>query len=133
MMILQKKWLKPSFKRVSFLFAFFSLPLFADSRIEVFRNLGKGNQKAITYPATGCRFGDNLLAYLNARWLSYKYNLPFLYRQFPYSDQLALHEKDYLRLDLHWPFFKKFWALQQEQDILKISGPALITVPYFPL
>jgi hypothetical protein len=40
------------------------------------------------------RFGDNLLGYYKAKWLSYKYKIPFLYQPFTYSDQLVMHEKE---------------------------------------
>ncbi len=92
----------------------------------------QNNQKAITYSFSGGRFGDNLLAYLHAKWLSKKYNLPFVYVPFPYSDQLMLHQHEELFLDFHLPFFKKKWVLKNESDIAKISGSSLIFVPYFP-
>ncbi|HEV7737800.1 MAG TPA: hypothetical protein VGO47_10580, partial [Chlamydiales bacterium] len=41
--------------------------------------------QAITYEFSGGRFGDNLLAYFHAKWVSYKYNIPFFYKEFPYS------------------------------------------------
>lgn len=48
----------------------------------------------ITYEFSGGRFGDNLLAYLHAKWISYKYDVPLLYRPFDYSEELVLHEKE---------------------------------------
>jgi hypothetical protein len=49
---------------------------------------------ATTWVANGGRFGDNLLSYARAKWLSYKYDIPVLYLPFPYSDQLILHEQE---------------------------------------
>lgn len=50
---------------------------------------------AITYDWSGGRFGDNILAYLHAKWLSIQYpELKFYYRPFKYSDQLVLHQKE---------------------------------------
>ncbi len=49
---------------------------------------------AITWEPNGGRFGDNLLSYSRAKWLSYTYNIPLLYLPFKYSDQLMIHEKE---------------------------------------
>jgi len=43
----------------------------------------------ITYKLSG-RFGDNLLIYCKAKWISYKYGIPLLYKPFKYSNQLML-------------------------------------------
>lgn len=45
----------------------------------------------ITYGLSGGRFGDNIRAYTEARWLAYKNQLEFFYTPFEYSSQLALH------------------------------------------
>lgn len=45
---------------------------------------------AVTCELDGGRLGDNLLAYLHAKWISYKYSIPLRYKPFPYSDQLML-------------------------------------------
>src|SRR5438105_15457461 len=54
------------------------------------------SNNAITWQANGGRFGDNLLSYARAKWLSYKYNIPVLYQPFPYADELLLHENEAL-------------------------------------
>ena len=46
---------------------------------------------AVTYTFSGGRFGDNLLAYCHAKWISYHYKIPLLYKPFEYSDQLMMH------------------------------------------
>lgn len=45
----------------------------------------------VAYPLNGGRFGDNLINYMHAKWISYKYQIPLLYSSFPYSDQLQMH------------------------------------------
>ncbi len=45
----------------------------------------------ITYSFSGGRLGDNLVTYVEARWLAYKVGLEFYYRPFKYSDLLAMH------------------------------------------
>ena len=52
------------------------------------------SESFITYGFSGGRFGDCLLAYLHAKWLSYQYDMPLLYRPFPYSSELTLHAKE---------------------------------------
>src|SRR5690606_8563904 len=49
---------------------------------------------AITYELNGGRFGDNLLSYSRAKWLSYTYDIPLMLFPFPYSDQLILSERE---------------------------------------
>lgn len=131
----QNKWHVTIFNRIivtSFLFVFFSTYLCANARF-AFQKTPRTHQKAITYALSGGRFGDNLLAYLEARWLAYKYNCFFLYAPFPYSDQLMLHENDDLCFELYRSLFFKTWVLKNEKDVLAIQGIALIVVPYFPL
>jgi hypothetical protein len=52
----------------------------------------QSSEKAITYAFSGGRFGDNLFAYLHAKWISYLYDIPLFYNPFPYSDQLILDD-----------------------------------------
>jgi len=54
---------------------------------------------AITWEPNGGRFGDNLLSYSRAKWLSYKFNIPLLYLPFKYSDCLMLHEQETMYTD----------------------------------
>ncbi len=46
----------------------------------------------VTYELSGGRFGDNLVSYLHAKWISFKYNIPLIYYPFEYSDQLVMHQ-----------------------------------------
>lgn len=47
---------------------------------------------SVTYALDGGRFGDQLTGYLKALWISYKYNIPLIYRSFDYSDQLVFSD-----------------------------------------
>lgn len=47
-------------------------------------------KKAITWEG-GSRLGDCILDYTHAKWLSYKYGIPLLFKPFDYSDQLVMH------------------------------------------
>jgi hypothetical protein len=48
---------------------------------------------AVTYQlSSGSGMGDLLLGYLHAKWISYQYGYPLLYKPFKYSDEFALHD-----------------------------------------
>ncbi len=71
-------------------------------------------KSAVTYlddEDWGGRLGDKLLMYVKAKWVSYKYNLPFFYKPFKYSDSLMMHE-----LDEHW-------NSRNEKNYLKVDDP----------
>ncbi len=51
-----------------------------------------GVDSAVTYEFSGGRFGDNLLSYLHAKWISYTHQIPVLYKSFPLSSELSLHD-----------------------------------------
>ncbi len=74
-----------NYKTPFFFLVFLSL-LFQSSFL-----IADGGKKAVTYQFSGGRFGDNLLSYLHAKWISYKYDIPVIYQPFLYSDQLHLH------------------------------------------
>ena len=46
----------------------------------------------VSYRLSGGRFGDNLLAYMHAKWVSYRYEIPLVYHDFPYAKELMLEE-----------------------------------------
>ena len=45
---------------------------------------------ALTYKLSSGQFGDHLLIYCVAKWLSFKSGIPLLYKPFCYSSKLAL-------------------------------------------
>jgi len=38
------------------------------------------------------RFGNRLMSYTKAKWISHKYNLPFLLNEFPHCSELELYK-----------------------------------------
>jgi len=90
-------------------------------------------KSAVTYTFSGGRLGDNLLAYCHAKWIAYKYDIPLLYRAFPYSDQLMMHEKEilltqeeYAKYDAIIDISKVYpYLFEPEKNILYV-------IPYFP-
>lgn len=86
---------------------------------------------AVTYTFSGGRFGDNLLSYCHAKWISYKYNIPLLYKSFQYSDQLILHLNEIpYNSDLETEF-QQIVTYSQDTQIQPENG-FLYVVPFFP-
>lgn len=94
----------------------------------------------ITWEPNGGRFGDNLLSYSRAKWLSYKFNIPVLYLPFKYSDQLMIHEQEAIyTLELAYEFDhiiripdKKKYQLLPNNNTLYISHwGADVTIDWF--
>ncbi len=99
----------------------------------LFSSLIYGQNVAITYNLGG-RFGDCLLSYLHAKWLSYQYNLPLLYQPFKYSNELVLHDYE-ICFDNKFAFKKRIKVLNIKsiENVLKKSkNSTLFIVPYFP-
>jgi hypothetical protein len=87
--------------------------------------------KAVTYGTVDGRLGDALVAYMRAKWLSYRYGIPLLYRPFPYSDQLKLHTKE-LSYEKYLPYFQIEQHIRELADIERpVEQPTLFVLPYF--
>ncbi len=85
------------------------------------------NSAKITYELSGGRFGDNLVAYCHAKWLSLKNNIPLLFKPFEYSNQLAMH---YLDEHINITQINKKVLLQKDLH-LKEESDSIYSVPYF--
>jgi hypothetical protein len=86
--------------------------------------------EGVSYEFSGGRFGDNLLAYLHAKWISHTQNLPLVYRPFEYSNQLVLDRKGALfracdmRKFLMVPYFPEDpWEIQYGLDQNQMPWP----------
>ena len=97
----------------------------------VFFGYGYLQSTELTYTFSGGRFGDNLIAYVHAKWVAYKYGLKLLYKPFAYSDQLVLHKEEaYFDKNKHYDNIIKL------TDKIKINTAIaanwLYIVPYYP-
>ncbi|HLB41198.1 MAG TPA: hypothetical protein VJJ83_05385 [Candidatus Babeliales bacterium] len=89
----------------------------------------------VTYELVGSRLGDQLIGYMHAKWVAYKYNLPFYYKPFPYSDQLMMHDlEQWYNDDLARQHHKIKLAPEQklEQFIQSNKPDQCYIIPYFP-
>ncbi len=94
---------------------------------------GQEKQNYITYTFSGGRFGDNLIAYLHAKWFSYESDVPLLYKPFPYSSQLALHDCELLFSSADLQYVQQINMLRG----VELAGNSpyiskLYVCPYFP-
>ncbi len=85
---------------------------------------------AVTYDFSGGRFGDNVLAYLHTKWLSYHYDIPLLYKPFAYSSELLLDGNE-----IPYSAACHNYALQRtlsEKAPEPLLDNCLFVCPYFP-
>jgi len=86
----------------------------------------------VTYRLNGGRFGDNLLAYMHAKWVSYRYGIPLVYYDFPYAKELMLEEYE----EKTAASSLKQKIFEQRGGIDTFIGPlekrTLYVIPYFP-
>lgn len=86
--------------------------------------------QAVTYHLTG-RLGNNLIAYFHAKWISYKYGLPLIYKPFKHSDEFAFHHLETQTLEQFGNTFEVKITLEN-LSLLRINYPnTLFVVPYF--
>lgn len=84
----------------------------------------------VTYSFSGGRFGDNLVAYIHAKWISYKFGMPLIYKPFWCSNKLALHAKELL-YDREVHSYRAILAINKNLNFFKNLN-ILYDVPYFP-
>lgn len=89
-------------------------------------------RSAVTYSFSGGRFGDNLLAYSRAKYISCLYDIPLLYIPFPYSDFLMMHN-----LETRWSPEKmnQFKGVVSYRDVngkIDPNADVLYIIPFFP-
>lgn len=100
---------------------------------ELRRQAFPAGQSAITYEFSGGRFGDSLLAYMHALWISYISGLPLLYRPFPLSEQLVLHAMEQRYTYPRGKLFKEIILLKYRNGFCFADyANILYEVPYFP-
>lgn len=86
-------------------------------------------ERAVTYNVSPGRFGDQLLCYLHAKWISYKYGLPLLYKPLRCSEDFALHDLEELWTEEKQRQFRAVISYNGEGDFSDDS--TLYIIPFF--
>lgn len=85
---------------------------------------------SISYELSCGRMGDNLVAYLHAKWISYRYGQELLYRPFKNSDKFMLHNLE-IPLDEHAYRSRAAMITKDNYRTVNLSDTGLYTIPYF--
>jgi len=94
----------------------------------MYRDFGKS---AVTYTFSWGRFGDRLMSYVHAKWISYKYDFQLLYKPFMFSDQLVLSERERLFKQRDVKSFKHVVSVPKGEQISFDGNNILYIIPYF--
>jgi len=91
-------------------------------------------QSAFTYQLSGGRFGDNVISLYHGLWFEYKYDIPLLYNEFNYSDQLMIHEKRVRYNDIAIKqSFSSIIELKRNSFVeIRPDTNSLYVIPFFP-
>lgn len=85
---------------------------------------------AVTYSLGGGRLGDKLVSVCHAKWISYKYNIPFLYTPFNYSDQFTMAVNERRASDPEFASHRQV-ILKDKDIVVDPTANILYVVPYF--
>lgn len=84
----------------------------------------------MTYEVRGQSFGQNMLAYIHAKWQSHINQIPLLFKPFPYANQMEMYKKEKTLGSRRYP---KNITVKDENEIIYMDPTkTLYTVPYFP-
>ncbi len=89
-------------------------------------------RSAVTYTFSGGRFGDNLLAYSRAKYISCLYDIPLLYIPFTYSDQLMMHNLEIQISHVNLKHFKDIVSYKDVNGKIDPNADLLYVIPFFP-
>jgi hypothetical protein len=88
---------------------------------------------AVTYETPGGRLGDQLIAYMHAKWISYAYEIPLIYKPFCYSRDLILDDAEELCEATHARYYKHTLKVENLHTIEENTLPnVLFITQYFP-
>lgn len=87
---------------------------------------------AVSYELVNGRFGDQLVSYLHAKWISYLYGFPLLYKPFLYSEEFALDEKEERWTEEKERHFDQVVMRQKEGNFSCPANESLLyLIPFF--
>jgi hypothetical protein len=90
------------------------------------------SERAVTYQLSHGRFGDSIQGYLHAKWISYRYQIPLLYKPFLHSREFALHEFETPWSEEKEKSFDHVITYSKEEDLTSsVEGSVLYVIPFF--
>ncbi len=94
--------------------------------------LAAQNARYVTYDFSHGRFGDNLISYLHAKWYAHQEGIPLIYKPFPHSAALVLHDQEMRYEQL--PVEGRLRALlgSGRSNRLPLNTSIVYICPYFP-
>lgn len=87
-------------------------------------------RSAVTYEFSHGRMGDWLISLSHAKWIAYKYNIPFIYKPFHYSDQFTMHVNERHYSESEFSKYRKV-VLNDRNIVINPKANILYIVPYF--
>jgi hypothetical protein len=85
--------------------------------------------RLVTYEVPSGRFGDQLIVYMHAKWISYRYQMPLLFKPFLYSQDLILDQEESVRKAPNYPLI----PIENDDTIPQTElEQALFMAQYFP-
>ena len=88
---------------------------------------------AVTYNMNRGRLGDKLVAFCHAKWISYKYDIPLLYKPFPRSEDFAFSRKYHPASEKGFKNVVHFKSYDKKRKLsLHKNDDTLYGIPYFP-
>lgn len=85
----------------------------------------------ITYTLSGGRLGDNLIAYMHAKWFCYLYHLPMLYKPFKFSDKFIFHEAETLYTEDIKENCDRVIYIKNESSMIPNSNESILYIIHF--
>lgn len=86
---------------------------------------------AVTYEMSGGRLGDNLIAYFHAKWISYKFDIPVLFKEFPLSNQLVMYQEEKKYNKINRSKYKKIFRFTRHHIAKVEKSDTLYIIPFF--
>ncbi|HSW85935.1 MAG TPA: hypothetical protein VLG49_00385 [Rhabdochlamydiaceae bacterium] len=87
---------------------------------------------AVTYEFSGGRLGDNIITYMHAKWISFQYGMPLLYKPFKYSDHFILDQEEPRYNPNDASRYRRVVRLGRGATVTNNNDATLYIVPYFP-
>lgn len=108
--------------------------LFVTLFFTIYSSIANNNSHAIILAGKESRgrLGDNILLYCKAKYFSFKYGIPLVYKNYPYFEQLTLSKYEALYTPQIGMLYSPKTLISDSQDIKNLfKSSALLEINYF--